>query len=163
LSNSSIDCDGASFGYTSSGNYTTAGSGGAIYMNNSTLDSDNCVFYNNKATGNGGAIAAYASSTVRIYANYVTVAQTSERAAGLEPLESQIVLSTDCDPLTKQCSSFYGNVADSDSNATGYGGAIYANGSTLDVSYTYLHRNRAARGGAIYQEAPPLQRKCPIP
>jgi hypothetical protein len=37
-------------------------------------------------------------------------------------------------------------------HANGNGGAIYSNASALTVNSAYLHRNTAARGGAIYQE-----------
>ena len=59
---------------------------------------------------------------------------------------------TGCNPLAGQCSAFTSNLADSDVNSSGDGGAIYANGSPLTVNYSYLHRNSAYRGGAIYQE-----------
>jgi predicted outer membrane repeat protein len=145
-----VECDGAKFGYTPGGNYATSGSGGAIYLDNSIFDADNCVFYNNQATDHGGAIAAYAS-TLNIHASFPLMSQASERTAGQDPQDPQVLLATSCNPLAGQCSSFYGNVADSDSNTSGYGGAIYTSDSTLNVGYTYLHRNRAARGGAIYQ------------
>jgi hypothetical protein len=45
----------------------------------------------------------------------------------------------------------YNNTADSDANSSGDGGAIYVNDSTLAINYTYLHRNNAHYGGAIYQ------------
>ena len=59
---------------------------------------------------------------------------------------------TACDPNTTQCSQFFNNRAISSTISNGNGGAIYNNGSLLQVNNTYLHRNEAVRGGAIYQE-----------
>jgi hypothetical protein len=123
-----VRCDGAEFGDTPVGNYATAGSGGAIYLSSSTLNAENCKFYNNKATLHGGAVAAVGSSTLTIHAN----------------------LSTG-DPLSGECSSLNNNIADSDNDDNGSGGAIYTSDSTLELTQTYLHHNSARSGGAIYQ------------
>ncbi|HNT78819.1 MAG TPA: right-handed parallel beta-helix repeat-containing protein, partial [Anaerolineae bacterium] len=148
-SSPNVRCDGAILGDDPTGNQATAGAGGAVYLSGSTLNAENCTFRNNQATGNGGAIAAY-TSTLNIRANYSTIILAAERA----PLAPQAPQATSCNPLTKECSSFSGNVADSDGTHTSgdYGGAIYVNGSTLQMAHTYLHRNSAWRGGAIYQE-----------
>ncbi len=150
-----VECDGADFGFTNNGNKATVGSGGAIYLSGSTLTADNCVFRNNQAQqGNGGAIAAY-TSTVRIDADYPTpllrlMDATDPRLdRGLGP---DAPLATACDPLAQQCSSLYGNRAISSTASNGNGGAIYVNAGQLHLNDTYLHRNTAARGGAIYQE-----------
>ena len=145
-----VECDGTDFGFTNNGNTAAAGSGGAIYLSGSTLTADNCVFRNNQAgQGNGGAIAAY-TSTVRIDADYPTpllrLMDLTERSGPDAPL------ATACDPLAQQCSSLYSNQAISSTASNGNGGAIYVNAGQLHLNNTYLHRNTAARGGAIYQE-----------
>jgi predicted outer membrane repeat protein len=145
-----VECDGADFGAVGDGNRATAGSGGAIYLSGSTLLADNCVFRTNLAqAGNGGAIAAY-TSTVRIDTDYATLqnnlTDTTERAG------PNALLATACDPLAQPCSSLSSNRAISSTASNGNGGAIYVNASDLSLNNTYLHRNTAVRGGAIYQE-----------
>lgn len=145
-----IECDGATFGRTDEGNRASV-SGGAIYLSGSTFDADNCVFEGNQAGQHGGAIAGY-DATLTIHASYPAITATAEPS----PLEREAVgpaavTSTPCDPLAGQCSALYGNMADSDDDSTGDGGAIYVSDSTLNVDQTYLHRNSATRGGAIYQ------------
>jgi hypothetical protein len=68
-----------------------------------------------------------------------------------ETLDGSFIQASACDPLTRECSSFAGNVADSDANETGAGGAIYLTNSTMEMKQTYLHHNEAYIGGAIYQ------------
>ena len=145
--NSLITCDGSDVGTGAGGNSATAGSGGAFYLSGSTLTDNNCVFRNNQATLNGGAIAGY-TSTLTIDTDYPTLVSVARAVDRLSPTAPQ---ATACDPLAGQCSSFRDNKADSDANNSGDGGAIYANGGPLTVNYTYLHRNSAYRGGAIYQ------------
>ena len=146
-----VECDGAKFGYEPEGNYTTAGSGGAIYLLNSTFNADNCTFFNNMATADGGAIAAY-TSTLNIYATFPGSKAALERANAQEILSPQDIKSTACNPLSGQCSGLYGNLADSDGNTVGNGGAIFSSASNLTMNATYLHHNQATRGGGIYQE-----------
>ncbi|NLD36702.1 MAG: hypothetical protein GX654_07535 [Desulfatiglans sp.] len=154
-----VECDGAEFGDTPLGNYATNGSGGAIYLNNSTLNADNCNFYNNKATLNGGAIAASGASTVKIYANLSSYFSETIIATSLHKSNAHVLsfnppiipMSTHVNPHNGEASSLYSNIADSDNNNSGYGGAIYNDSSTLEVKQTYLHHNSAYIGGAIYQ------------
>lgn len=149
-----VECDGADFGFSNDGNKATAGSGGAIYLSGSIFTADNCVFRNNQAqAGDGGAIAAY-TSTVFIDTDYA-----GALAAGYQnpigPVDRSGLSApqaTGCNPLTTQCSLFTANRAISSTTSNGNGGAIYNNGSALAVNNTYLHRNTAVRGGAIYQE-----------
>ena len=145
-----VECDGVDFGFSNNGNKATAGSGGAIYLSGSTFTADNCTFRSNQAqAGNGGAIATY-TSTISIDADYPTALHRPiESADRSGPHAAQ---ATSCDPLTAQCSSFSNNRAISSTVSNGNGGAIYSNGSTLHVNNTYLHRNEAVRGGALYQE-----------
>ncbi|MBN2001726.1 MAG: hypothetical protein JXA21_00100 [Anaerolineae bacterium] len=146
-----VQCDGAEFGAGANGNRATNGSGGAIYLGGSLLIADNCTFRNGQATQHGGAIAAY-TSTLRIYATYPTLLLATERPAGPQPLGPQAIQSsTPCNPLTGECSSFYGNVANSDGDTVGDGGAIYSDNSALAVNHTILYNNHAYHGGAIYQ------------
>ena len=143
-----ITCDGADIGASGNGNSATAGGGGAFYLSGSTLTAKNCVFRNNQAALNGGAIAAY-TSTLTMGTDYPTLALVPRAADRLSPNAPE---ATTCNPLSGQCSSFSSNKADSDANNTGNGGAVYANSSPLTVNYSYLHRNSAVRGGAIYQD-----------
>ncbi len=127
-----------------------AGSGGAIYLSGSTFTADNCTFRNNQAqAGDGGAIAAY-TSTVSIDTDYPAALRSPIETADRSGPEAP--QATACDPATTQCSQFTSNRAISSTVSNGNGGAIYNNGSLLQVNNTYLHRNEAVRGGAIYQE-----------
>ncbi len=146
-----VECDGSEFGSSNIGNTATQGSGGAIYLSGSTFTASNCLFRNNQAqAGNGGAIAAY-TSTVTIEAQYPTPANAwSEPAVRAAASETEAPQATACDPLTRQCSSFYSNTA-TPTVSNGYGGAIFSSGSSLNINKTFLHRNQAQRGGAIYQ------------
>ncbi|HPQ45328.1 MAG TPA: choice-of-anchor Q domain-containing protein [Syntrophales bacterium] len=154
----SVRGDGAEFGDTPVGNYAANGSGGALYLNNSTLRAENCKFYNNRATQNGGAIAA-STSTLNIHANLFSAADESlplaakieEDVHETDSDDMPMPNATAVDPLSGEASSLHDNIADSDSDATGYGGAIYTSDSALTLTQTYLHHNSANRGGAVYQ------------
>jgi hypothetical protein len=127
---SSIDCYGSVFGGSSNGNYAEFFDGGAIYLHNSTLNSYNCLYRNNQAPFHGGAIAAFNSS---------------------------VTIDTDlgsCNPLAETCSSFHNNQADSDSDNTGKGGAIYNSEGEMSIDHTILFSNTAQSGGAIFQTGP---------
>ncbi|MCU0522929.1 MAG: hypothetical protein MUF84_19860, partial [Anaerolineae bacterium] len=145
-----VECDGATLGRTDDGNHATA-DGGALFLSGSTLDSDNCLFLYNEAAANGGAIAAY-TSTLNLHATYgspMTIAAGElDVRDGLAPLA---LAATACDPALGLCSAFFENVANSDGDTTGYGGAIYNNDGMLVVSHTVLYTNTAYYGGAIYQ------------
>jgi hypothetical protein len=147
-----VECDGAEIGGSSNGNEAEAGSGGAVYLDNSTFTADNCVFQNNQASGNGGAINALNNSTLTIGTDYPPLAAATitgdENRDGMAP---QAPTATSCDPSVRECSSFRYNTADSDLNSTGSGGAIYSSESTLILNHTHLHHNSAYMGGAIYQ------------
>ena len=151
-----VELDGADFGFSNNGNRATAGSGGAIFLNNSYFSADNCTFRYSQATANGGAIAAVNSSlTIRASISPVTSASRPAQAERdlLSPTSITAVSSitaTGCDPLTRECSTFYNNTADSDGNLSGFGGAIHLQDSLLVMDQTYLHHNTAARGGALY-------------
>ena len=146
-----VECDGADFGLSNNGNKATVGSGGAIYLSGSTLTADNCTFRNNQAqAGNGGAIAAY-TSTVSIDTDYPTALTGPIGVA--DRSEPNAPLAMTCDPLTAQCSALSNNRAISSTVSNGYGGAIYNNAGTLNLSNTYLHHNTAVRGGAVYQDS----------
>ncbi len=152
LANSaSLECDGVDFGRPGSGNTATAGSGGAIYLSGSSLVGDNCRFGHNQAlAGNGGAIAAYTSS-VWLDVDFVTpvlgLGGTGEEAERIDAPAA-----TGCNPATQQCSRLDSNRAYSSTAGNGNGGAIFVSGSALTINSTYLHRNTAVRGGAVYQE-----------
>ena len=139
-----VECDGAVFGTGVNGNKATSGSGGAVYLNNSTFSADNCTFLMNQATVNGGAISAV-NSTLTILSSF---AAPDVRAA--EAANPSDLLATACNP-SGECSAFHDNLADSDTNNTGNGGALYLSGGSLTMTFTHLYRNQAVRGGAIYQ------------
>jgi predicted outer membrane repeat protein len=145
-----VECDGVDFGFSNDGNKATTGSGGALYLSGSTFTADNCTFQSNQAqAGDGGAIAAY-TSTVSIDTDYpIALHGLIELADRSEP---SAPLATACNPDTTQCSVLSNNRAISSTASNGNGGAIYSNASTLLLNDTYLHRNTAVRGGAIYQE-----------
>jgi len=67
------------------------------------------------------------------------------------PAAPAAIAATPCDPLTEQCSAFRGNIADSNANDSGGGGALYTNDSSAQIAHTYFYSNTATRGGAIYQ------------
>lgn len=144
LNSPRVEFDGVQFGGSGAGNTAMTGSGGALYLNTSTMSGDNCVFRGNQAlNGNGGAIAAIAS-TVNVVATYIPTA--TRQAALMERATSNAPLSTGCDPFKRDCSRMVLNTA------SGYGGAIYSNNSNVTVTQTIFDENTAQRGGAIYQE-----------
>lgn len=145
-----VELDGVDIGGTNNGNRATAGSGGAIYLDTSTFDADNCLFRYSQATVNGGAIAAYDNSALTIHATYTAMRPASRPAETHSLLSPFSITSTGCDPLSGECSTFHNNTADSDANLNGSGGAIYLSNSSLQLDQTYLHHNTAARGGALY-------------
>lgn len=146
-----VECEGATFGKADDGNHAAV-SGGAIYLDNSDFSADNCIFQDNQARQHGGAIAARNNATLSIYATH-PAPSAAAAPAGAErgALGPAAPAATACNPRTDLCSAFVGNVADSDANDAGDGGAIYTSNSALGLSHTYLHRNSASRGGAIYQ------------
>lgn len=148
-----VRCDGAIFGRDGDGNHAAV-DGGALYLGSSTFSAENCVFQDNLAANHGGAIAAD-NATLNVRANYGTLAslasgesETRDESIAAVPLAPT---ATACNPLVELCSVFYDNIADSDGNNTGHGGAIYASGSTLNLAHTLFHHNTGVRGGAIYQ------------
>ncbi len=144
LNSPRVECDGVQFGGIGVGNTATAGSGGALYLNTSTLNADNCVFSSNQALGgNGGAIAAV-DSIVDLIPSILPMANHQD--AQIERGISNLPLSTGCNPSTRDCSHLVLNTASGD------GGALYSNNSTLTVEETTFDQNTANRGGAIYQE-----------
>lgn len=153
LDSTRVECDGAIFGKSEDGNQAAI-YGGAIYLQNSTFDADNCIFSDNKAIEHGGAIAAF-NTSLNIHATYTSPSPSllAKPAAEKERIEGPTTMATGRDPLGQACSVFSGNIADRDSDAatTGNGGAIYLNTSTLTMVYTHLYNNSAERGGAIYQ------------
>ena len=145
-----VACEGATFGLADEGNHASI-SGGAIYLSGSTFNADNCIFQDNEAQQHGGAIAAY-TSTLSIYATYPALPLAAQPSGVERALHSTAApASTPCNPLTEQCSAFSGNVADSNANDSGDGGALYTNDGSAQIAHTYFYSNTATRGGAIYQ------------
>ena len=152
IDSGSVQCDGAEFGGSVNGNHATGGSGGAIYLSNSSFDADNCHFQNNQAKINGGAIAAYNGSELTIYTSYPSAtAAESREATAHDILSSNAIMAEPCNPALGECSSFHHNHANSDLGTSGYGGALYLNESNLVLNANHLHHNSAYLGGAIYQ------------
>ena len=131
--NSVIRCNQAAFGKEGEGNLSSTGSGGSLYLESSSFEANNCTFIDGQAAVDGGAIAANDST--------MTIA-TDE---------------TTCDPAANRCSEFAGNIADSDGDDLGYGGAIYTEDSHVDIEQTTFHDNEAARGGALYHKGATVQ------
>jgi predicted outer membrane repeat protein len=160
LASPHVKCDGAVFGDDLNGNQATAGSGGAIYLQDSTFSAENCTFQSNQATLHGGAIAA-SGSTLTINANLIVPASLStERSITPEDSTSLYPAATGCDPLSGPCSSLHHNSADSDENGSGDGGAIYLNNSALQVDQTFFNGNSANRGGGVYQDGAASVAEC---
>jgi predicted outer membrane repeat protein len=146
----SVRFDGAMVGSELGGNQATTGYGGALYLDSSTMTAQNTAFINNQAADHGGAVYAQNSSlTIDANLNSPAINTLAERHE--ETLDGSFIQASACDPLTRECSSFASNVADSDANETGAGGAIYLTNSTMEMKQTYLHHNEAYIGGAIYQ------------
>lgn len=146
-----VKFDGAIVGSELGGNQATAGHGGAIYLDNSTMAAQNTTFLNNQAADHGGAIyAQYSSLTIDANLNSPAINTLAERHE--ETLDGSFIQASACDPLSRECSALAGNVADSDANAIGSGGAIYLSDSLLTLKQTHLHHNSAYNaGGAIFQ------------
>jgi len=146
----SVRFDGAIVGSELDGNHATAGHGGAIYLDNSTMAAQNTTFLNNQAAGHGGAIYAE-DSTLNIDANLNSPAVNTSAERHNETLDGSFIQASACDPLSRECSALAGNIADSNLDNIGQGGAIYLNESLMTMSQTYLHDNVAYYGGAIFQ------------
>ena len=139
-----VECDGAMLGRTEDGNHAAA-DGGALYLSGSTFNAENCLFLDNEAATNGGAISAY-TSTLALQARFAATVR-----APIGPRTPTAPQATGCNPADGPCSAFFENVADSDGNSVGDGGAIYNNDGTFTLKHTALYTNTAYRGGAIYQ------------
>jgi len=146
----SVRLDGATLGRAGEGNYTSVGSGGAIYLGSSTFDAENCIFMDNQAASDGGAIAAYLSD-VSISANFTPLISIPSGLEQHDEVGLNAPTATACNPSLEMCSALYNNLADHDGNNSGYGGSIYGSDSTLNVEHTYFYDNSGVRGGAIFQ------------
>jgi hypothetical protein len=145
-----VEFDGALIGSELGGNQATAGSGGAVFLSNSTLNAENSAFNNNHATIHGGAVYAE-ESDLTINANLTPSAGLTSIDSRSESLDGAPTRATGCNPFERECSTFAGNIADSDTNSVGLGGAMFLKDSTMTMSQTYLHHNQAFYGGAIIQ------------
>jgi predicted outer membrane repeat protein len=146
----SVRFDGAMVGSELGGNQATAGHGGVLYLYNSTMLAENTTFINNQAADHGGAIYAQNSSlTIDANLNSPAINTLTERHE--ETLDGSFIQASACDPLSRECSALAGNIADSNLDNIGQGGAIYLNESLMTMSQTYLHDNMAYYGGAIFQ------------
>ena len=149
---STLDFEGVVFGSELGGNQATTGDGGAVYLDSSTMTARNTSFVNNQAADHGGAIYAYDSS-LEIYASFGTGTLIGTTDKYYENPDVSLIQTTGCNPFLRECSAFVGNLANSDSDTYGFGGAIYLDGgSNLTMMQTYLHDNSAINGGAIYQK-----------
>ncbi len=110
--------------------------GGALYLTGGTATLSNAIFENNESrTMNGGAICAYAGSTLEIEAATFTdnTAQGSGGAVCLNKSE-----------MTAVTLIFNGN------DATSNGGAIYSKNSVITADTMTCENNTAKSGGAVY-------------
>ena len=124
---------GAQFGFSGDGNEAVVGDGGGVYLDNSSLTMQNCLFSKNEAGSDGGGIAAINSSTVIVDSAF--------------PPDPGDPWWSKCDPFdlaaNHYCSEFRENAA------TGFGGAIYANNSTMSIEHTAFFSNTSAVGSAF--------------
>ncbi|MHB1357729.1 MAG: choice-of-anchor Q domain-containing protein [Anaerolineae bacterium] len=131
------------------------GEGGAIAATSgSTINLNDANLTGNVASTDGGAVHIFGGSLVAVNSTFAD-GQAANHGGAIASSNATVTISSDfntCNPLVRQCSTLYGNTADSDSSGNGYGGAIYAITSTLTIDHTYLHHNEAYRGGAIYQD-----------
>ena len=151
LNSPSVRFDGAMVGSELGGNQATTGNGGALYLDNSTMRAQNTTFINNQAADHGGAIYASNNSSLTIDANLNSPGMNTFTERHDETLDGSSVLASACNPLTRECSALAGNIADSNLDNIGQGGAIYLSNSLLSMSQTHLHDNVAYYGGAILQ------------
>jgi len=128
---------------TAAQNANEAVNGGGIYSENSTITFTNGNVVNNVSTGLGGGLYITATGLTVTGTTFSDNIALAGGGAIYQLGGSLLQLDND---------TFYDNVADSNGNMDGYGGAIYSYNSTLEVSATYLYHNTAARGGAIYQD-----------
>jgi hypothetical protein len=143
LSNNSVlSASNMSLG-TAAQNANEAVNGGGIYSENSTITFTNGNVVNNVSTGLGGGLYITATGLTVTGTTFSDNIALAGGGAIYQLGGSLLQLDND---------TFYDNVADSNGNMDGYGGAIYSYNSTLEVSATYLYHNTAARGGAIYQD-----------
>ena len=121
--------------------------GGAVYCDSHCeLDFDDCLFAGNSETVNGGALHIGPGGTVDLQ-SCIFGGNSAYDDGGALKCESNATL-TNC--------SFGNNVADSDNDGWGYGGAmdLYQSGTTLiiDVSACSFSGNQSIYGGGFSSE-----------
>ncbi len=115
------------------------GRGAGIYINNSTVTLDNSRVISNTAGTAGGGLRLWNESTLNVLNNSVIANNHALNGPGG-------AIAAEGTPTIH-----ISNATLRDNTATTNGGAIYIDAGALNVDYTYLHGNSAARGGAVYQ------------
>lgn len=139
----------------------TAEYGGAIFMNQGTLDIANSLFVNNTAYNYGGALVGLTDASVRIKNTRFINDTSLNDAGGAIYLYKSYLSGTDITAVN--CSSTFGSVVtalDSTTalaylnaidNAARYeGGAVYQMYGGITITDSNFQNNSARNGGAVY-------------
>lgn len=120
---------------------STAGDAGGIMFDSATGSVTNSIISENIASGSGGGIGVYGSSTVTI-ATSTFIGNSATRGAGLDVYNATGTIRVDVENST-----FSGNVS------TNHGGGVYVDGSnvTVDIVNSTLAGNDANTGGGLYR------------
>lgn len=130
---------------TFSGNQSTAGNAGALYLGGdaSLIGITNLSFLNNTARNNGGAVYALESLAVgsgALFSN--NTAQASGGAVSIQGIANEHDVRNES--TIASGARFYEN------RAGLFGGAIYSAGDLAIYGNTHFRGNSASRGGAVY-------------
>jgi len=115
------------------------GRGAGLYLNSSTVTLDNSEIISNTAGAVGGGVRMLGTSTLNVL-NGSLIADNqalNSDGGGIAGAGNPAI--------------FISNARLQDNAANAYGGAIFINNGTLEVSAAYLNSNQAQRGGAIFQ------------
>jgi predicted outer membrane repeat protein len=134
-------------------NCKAANHGGGIYISpTSTVKAISCIFFSNQASSLGGAIYADESSTVVLDGNLTEFEQNTASSSiqGVNKRGGAIYL------YHNSTLTSYGRVVLTRNTAFMRGGAIYAQGATVNFfGPTVFHSNLASEnGGAVYAVSP---------
>ena len=117
-------------------NNTATNDGGAINLNNSSVDIRDCTFSNNTCTDDGGALySKYSSPTI---SNCSFRNNTSSDKGGA-------LYSNDSSPKIS-------NSTFRDNTSINWGGAICARNGVPEIIGNIIHNNESNKGGAIYTD-----------
>jgi len=122
-------------GFTITGGWATYG--GGMYLSGSSLTVSNCIFYNNRATNNGGGMRLITSSSP-VVTNCIFDTNTAGFFGG------GIACRTNSSPDITNC-TIVNNTATGNS-----GGGIYVHTSSPNITNNIIAGNTAPSGGGIY-------------